>query len=162
MKRKILFCLILVMFVTGGLFAQERAPNTFLGGINIGFLTFGMDIEYERAFSGLLPMGLFAVAAETGYTTIIIFPIYNIDVRARWYPWSKVFFADAGFGFGSFWGISSAFQISPGVGWRIDINEPNGWVIVPSLQINYFVPFSDVSDFSGTLIKINVRAGYSF
>ena len=160
MAKKILLVLVLTAIVGGGVFAQERAPNTFLGGINIGLLTFGADIEYERAFPGLLP-GLFAVAAETGFTTVLIFPIYNIDVRARWYPWAKTFFADFGVGFGSFFGWSSALQISPGVGWRIDIGESNGWVIVPSLQYNYFVAFSEV-DFSGSLIKICFRMGYSF
>jgi len=159
-KKKLLFCLMLVVIVTGGVFAQERAPNTFLGGINVGFLTFGLDIEYERAFPGLLP-GLFAVAVETGYTTIIIFPIYNIDVRARWYPWAETFFADVGVGYGSFLGVATAFQISPGVGWRIDVGEPNGLVVVPSLQLDYFVA-SSVSDFSGNLLKICIRFGYSF
>jgi len=161
MKRKLLFCLMLVVIVTGGVFAQERSPNTFVGGLNIGLLTFGFDVEYERAFPGLLPIGMFAVAAETGFTTVIIFPIYNIDVRARWYPWAKTFFADAGIGFGSFLGIASALQISPGVGWRVDIGEPNGWVFVPSLQINYFVARSE-TDFSGSLFKICARVGYSF
>jgi hypothetical protein len=163
--KKMLVLLGLVMLITGAVFAQERAPNTFLGGINIGFLTFGADLEYERAFPELLPMGMFAVAAEAGFTTVVIFPIFSIDARARWYPWSQKFFADIGLGYGSFLGLASAFLISPGVGWRIDIGQPNGWVLVPSLQYNYFLSTSndeDVGEFSGNLFKINLRIGYSF
>jgi hypothetical protein len=164
MKRTLVL-LGLVMLITSAVFAQERAPNTFLGGINVGFLTFGADLEYERVFPGLLPMGTFAFAAEAGFTTVVIFPITNIDARARWYPWSRMFFADMGLGFGSFAGLASAFQVSPGVGWRIDIGQPNGWVFVPSLQFNYFISSSnneDVAGFSGSLFKINARIGYSF
>ncbi|MCL2720720.1 MAG: hypothetical protein FWD47_05215 [Treponema sp.] len=166
MKRYFLVCLLFVLFAASGVFAQEdRAPNTVLGGINIGFLTFGADVEFERTFPGLLPMGTLAASIEAGYTTVLIFPIFNADVRARWYPWSNMFYADIGFGYGSLFygfGTASAFIISPGVGWRIDIGQPNAWVFVPSIQFNYFAGSKSNDDFGGTLIKLNARIGYSF
>jgi hypothetical protein len=51
--------------------------------------------------------------------------------------------------------------ISPEIGGRIDIGKPNEWILVPSFAIDYFVTSSS-SSFSGTLVKINVRVGYSF
>lgn len=165
MKKVIIFT-ILAVVIAGGVFAQARAPNTVLGGVNVGFLTFGADVEYERTFPNLLP-GTFAVAAEAGFTTVFIFPIFNVDVRARYYikPDGNGFFADAGAGFGSFLGLASAIQFSGGAGWRFDIGQPNGWVLVPSLQYNYFLSLAkkdSIIDFGGSLIKLCVRMGYSF
>jgi hypothetical protein len=162
--KKVFAVLVLAMVVAGGVFAQEntsRAKNTVMGGPNVGLLTFGLDVEYERILLENLGKGSLGIAGEVGYTTVIIFPIFYIDARARWYPWSGKFFADLGLGYSSFLGVTSAFMISGEVGWRIDIGKPNGWIFSPSLAYNQFIA-GDTDDFSGSLPKINVRIGYAF
>ena len=173
MKRFVIF-LILAVVIASGVFTQERAQNTVLGGIHFNplLLGLGLDVEYERTFPDLLP-GTFAVAAEAGIATVLVIPIgFNIDARARYYIKAdgNGFFADLGVGYGTLVGLPS-LQFSVGAGWRFDIGQPNGWVLVPSLQGNYFLGlskkdpddniFGDVG-FTGLLFKLNVRIGYSF
>jgi hypothetical protein len=115
---------LLVLGICGtALFAQESVSNwpknSVVGGPNIGILTFGMDLEYERiVLENFLDKGTLAVAAETGITTVVVFPIFYIDARVRWYPWShdaqmyswaRNLFADLGLGFASFLGVAPAF-----------------------------------------------------
>jgi hypothetical protein len=158
MAKKLIVFLAVFGVCGTALFAWE---NTVVGGPNIGLLTQGLDVEYERVLlDGFLGDGTLAIVAEAGYIGIFFLPIYYyIDARARWYPWSGMFFADVGLGYGSLFGLIPTFLISPEIGWRIDIGDTDGWVIIPSVTLNGFMVGSGGNIW---LPKINVRIGYSF
>jgi hypothetical protein len=166
MGKKIILVLILAISIAGGVSAQERAKNTITGGLNFFvYLPFGLDIEYERVLiNNFLGKGLFSITVDVGYYTLIFFDSSWADVHARWYPWSRTFFLDVGLGcMANFW--TSAFTISPKVGWKIDIGKPNGWVIIPSIAASFFVTGEGwpISLYPVNFLpKIDISIGYSF
>jgi hypothetical protein len=160
--KKIIFVLILVIFIKGGVFTQEKTENTITGGLNfLVYLPFGLDIEYERILiNNFLGRGLFSITGNVGYYTLIFFDLVCVDVHARWYPWSRIFFVDVGVGCASFFWVP-AFMLSPELGWKIDIGKPNGWVIIPSIAVSLFFTSKDWP-IGNLLPKVDISIGYSF
>ncbi|MDR1220890.1 MAG: hypothetical protein LBK73_14970 [Treponema sp.] len=161
MAKKTVLVLAIAALAAGSVLAQEgRAKHTIVGGPNAGLLTFGVDVEYEWILvENFIGKGQFGAVGEAGFTIALIFPIIYEDVRARWYPWSGAFFLDLGVGHGSFVGLVSAILLSGGIGWRIDVGAPDGWVFIPSISYTHFIPFGDSGSFSGRLPKISLKIG---
>ena len=124
----------------------------------------GLNIEYERTLHKN-----FALAVDIGRDGLLS---SYVDLYARWYPWAGMFFADLGLGV--WWPEFDAWilrpQISPGIGWRIDIGKPNGWNLITGItgRIVFYknVERRDSSiyteesvDFTG---KVFFEVGYSF
>ncbi|MDR1074727.1 MAG: hypothetical protein LBL45_13860 [Treponema sp.] len=163
MAKKTMLVLAIAALTTGLVLAQEgRAKHTIVGGLNAGLLAFGVDVEYEWILvENFIGKGQFGAVVEAGFTTVLIFPILYEDARARWYPWSGAFFLDLGVGHGSFLGLVSALLVSGGIGWRIDIGAPDGWVFIPGISYNHFFSFGRYNGgkFSGMLPKISLKMG---
>jgi hypothetical protein len=162
MVKKIIFVLILVIFIKGGVFTQEKAQNTITGGLNfLGYLPFGLDIEYERILiNNFLGRGLFSITGNVSYYTLIFFDLVCADLHARWYPWSRMFFVDVGVGYALIVWVP-AFMLSPELGWKIDIGKPNSWVIIPSIAVSLYFTGKDWPT-GKFLPKADISIGYSF
>ncbi len=116
---------------------------------------------------GFLGKGQLALGVEAGEDKLLsIIPADFFDVQAKWYPWSGKFYADLGLGYAYLW-IVPATMITGGVGWKIDVGKPNGFVLDFGAAVDYFASISefDESEFD-ELVSANVRAkaqiGYSW
>jgi hypothetical protein len=159
MTKRIVLCIAFSIFCIGVIMGQESGKNTISGGINLtDFILPGFSIGYER----LLHKN-FAISADIGIHSVLI---PYADIHGRWYPWAGMFFVDIGMGIWVFLpledGDGSAYTfpvISPGIGWKIDIGQPNGFVLIAGIEERIsFTPF-DVTLF---FTKINLGVGYNF
>jgi hypothetical protein len=157
--RKIIIAGFLLAFgAANGLFGQESAKNTLSAGINLSgiFPAFpGINVGYERLLTKH-----FSVAFDMGVDTVI-FPY--AEVSGRWYPWEGSFFAHLGLGVWSLLPIigliGPQLVVSPGIGWKIDIGEKNGWFLIPNLTGKIIIYNSQ---FVLPITEINFSFGYSF
>jgi len=102
MAKKLVLVLLLAAIVAGGLWAQEKAPNTIM------FL--GSMLSYERALSPNWGIGAeFAVdffgkptlyydGKESDYDGYVAILPLSVDAFARYYPWAGKFFTQLGLG----------------------------------------------------------------
>jgi hypothetical protein len=67
--------------------AQEKAKNTFTGGLDLGVYT-GFSLDYECVLiDDFLGKGQLAVGVEAGYDSFLFFlPLAFFDVQVKWYP----------------------------------------------------------------------------
>jgi len=166
--KKITLCAVLLIALTFGAVAENGRKNMIAGGTNVSGIIFfavfpSLALEYERMLDD---NGRFSLGAEIGNTFIII---PSAEVRGRWYPRSPVFFT--GLGLGAWGFIPTAWtpnykllMVSPQVAWRIDIGQPSGWVMLPTITGR--IP---VTSFEGKLeapgvvfTDIALKFGYQF
>jgi hypothetical protein len=146
MKRSFLIGLGLVMLVTSGGFAQEKAANAkdnwVSGEINI----FGAGGRFEHMFNANT-----AIGANIYWNSLIALTEFGIDGTFHFYPTGKMFFAGIGFGFhvhtgiqnerlasGNFysdWVNTTGVAFTPQVGWKIDVGDPGGFFIQPGAKL---------------------------
>ena len=164
MKKSVFPLLFLLLLYNAFVYSEEVvAKNTISVGESIvwigspvGFLP-GLNIEYERLLSNN-----FALAVDVGVDALIL--LYA-DTYARWYPWAGKFFTNLGFGIWRYnfntWNFTPV--ISPGIGWKIDIGEPNGWNLITGIIGRVFFYEDDRNNFTVDITtKIIFRVGYSF
>jgi len=141
MAKRVVFCLVLVMLVASGVFAQERAPNYIYGQVTL----LGAGFGYERLLAPFVGIG-----GEAYFNSFFIF--WNTAVAeafVKFYPTPKgVFNIKLGFG----WGYGTAltgtrswsslnfswyngFVVDPGLGWKIDFEGPGGFFIEPKFSV---------------------------
>jgi len=181
--KKLFFMFLLTLLCANITFGDETAKNSISGGANFfycfflgksGFLPPGLSIEYERMLGNK-----FSVGAEIGGSiggNIGILPY--VEIRGRYYPWSKMFFIGVGLGICIFAGYQwySIFnedgtmegirtwetEIFPSAslefGWKIDIGKTKKWLLLPSaagvVVFDYFYP-----EF---IARLNMKIGYKF
>ena len=93
MKKSMVLGFLLLSLCMNNTFGQESAKNTVYAGIGISVATFfyffpGFTVEYERSLNNM-----FSVSADIGLDPEGAF--YG-EIKGRWYPWSKAFFAGLG------------------------------------------------------------------
>lgn len=174
-KRFFLFFICLLVLI-GGVFAQseERAKNNI--SLSAGII--GAELSYERMFNRH-----FSVLADVSYTTLIVMDEFTVSGKGRWYPFGKIFYLDLGLGFSYGEGVAGAvgdmilllftfgnhdvesdvfrsggFLIQPGLGWKIDIGKPDGFVLPVAMGLDIKLG-SEVSDF---MPYLRAGLGYSF
>ena len=157
MSRKGVFLLlVLVIFIGGGLFAQQRRGarriDNWISG-EIGF--FNTGIRYERMLNSQ-----FSIGAEAYWNSFIFFwNDLGIIAAARFYP-NEMFFLELGLGYNyhtgegeykyqgynylsgetgtvttTAWMSTSGVCISPGLGLRIDPGARGGFFVSPGLKV---------------------------
>jgi hypothetical protein len=165
------FAIMMVATVLGTAVWAQEAKNTVTGGFMLGLYA-GGSLDYERVLvENFLGKGKFAIGAEAAFGSYaFLTSLAFADVQAKWYPWSGKFYADLGLGFGNVsllvWSVP-VLVIPVGVGWKIDIGKPDGWILDTGAGLD-FLAFLD-SDFisSGdSSLPMNPRAsiqiGYAF
>jgi hypothetical protein len=140
--KKFLFCLVLVMLVTGGVFAQEKAANAkdnwVSGEVNI----FGVGARFEHMFNAKT-----AIGANIYWSSLFAYDEFGIDGSFHFYPGGKIFFFGGAFGFHVHRSITgtnlytldyvqvTGVAITPVVGWKIDVGDPGGFFIQPGAKL---------------------------
>jgi len=136
MAKKLVFVLVLAAVVAGGLWAQEKKPNTimFLGSMLSYERTlspkWGIGAEFALDFFGV--PALFYEGEKVG-DWLAILPL-SVDAFARFYPWGGKFFTQLGLGIqmASLWktippidGIWDAFgfHAKVQVGWHLPLGK---------------------------------------
>ena len=177
MLKKLLLLFIVLSIISGTVIAQERAKNSI--AVQVGVI--GAELSYERIFNPF-----FSVLADVSYTTMIFLDEFTASAKGRCYPFGGSFFLELGLGYSYGKGVvgamtdmmltvftlgwyltykdfdndpwrSGGFLIQPGLGWKIDIGKPDGFVIPISLGLN--IKKGEVSDF---MPYLRVGLGYSF
>lgn len=175
-------CMLLLLFslvLGGGVFAQT---NTVSAGVSAGaglpvIASAGFQATYEfsifpqlsvgaNVFWEVFPLALFAVAFTQDPNHLVV---YGVEGQVHWYPFSKIFHVDAGLGWGYYMGMHT-LVIAPGIGWKIDVGKPGGFIINPCLRLEIFKPLEENifrnSDKNAELVPVNLtiylNIGYSF
>jgi hypothetical protein len=161
---RILLGVLLISVFLNNAFGQEFTKNTIYGGISTtpaGVLVFpfliytiGLTVEYEYSFNNR-----FSASIEAGIEPHLM---PYVDIKGRWYPWSKTFFLGLGVGVWSIYPPSLA--ISPTLGWKINIGKQNKWVLTPYMTyreiiIDPYQPFEVMWIYK---FKIGLNIGYKF
>ncbi|GHU60222.1 hypothetical protein FACS189444_6820 [Spirochaetia bacterium] len=136
MKRA--FVLLLILSGTY-IFAKD---NRVFAGINGS----GVTIAYERLISEK-----FSVVAEADASLAygLLASVLFADVRGRFYPFARSFYADFGVGYGlagSFSLSTKGMLFSPGFGWKIDMGKPDGFVFDVCLSSDWIVKLTNEPD----------------
>jgi hypothetical protein len=181
---KKLLILVLMAFAIGNLFAQEgklqSSPKHWISG-EVGLIAGGL--RYEMMLSPKLSVG------GTAFYNSFFF-LWNsigVNVTARYYPWAGKFYAELGAGYGTVTGTetvnvpdwygsgthpvefiytNSGAMITPGIGWKIDVGQPGGFFLNPSVAIPLVLGsktvYSGESEFGfGMNFKVALGLGYA-
>ena len=146
MRKNFLFCLLLVMLVTGGVFAQEKAANAKSNWISGELSIFGGGARYERMLNDNISIG-----ANIYWSSLIFFSEFGIDGSLRFYPWGKTFYTGIGLGFHTHTSISdeknaygyvystliqiNGIAFTPEIGWKIDVGDAGGFYLQPGAKL---------------------------
>jgi len=179
MAKKIVLMFIVFSAISGAVIAQEQERATHSVAASFGFI--GASLSYERMFSRH-----FSVLAEVSYTTLVLIEEFTLSGKGRWYPFGRAFYLELGFGLSYGRGISDLMThmllglftfgwyfttldeddlmarrlgllVQPGMGWKIDIGRPGGFVLPVSMGLNFKLGrLPDVLPF------LRVGLGYSF
>ena len=169
MKKRLLFCLVLVMLVAGGVFAQNRPANIRDNWIQGELGLLGVGVRYERMLNSQ-----WSVGANIYWSSFfIIWNELGIDATARYYPWGTNFFVGLGLGFHthtgtaeetykgkkySEWVTITGVALTPEVGWKIDVGEEGGFYVQPGIKIPITIGKQDAI-VSGAKTKTSVGFG---
>ena len=179
MRKKSFLALIVLLVFASGIHAQEqrRAKNS----IAVSFGILGAELSYERMFNRY-----FSVLADTSYTTLILIDEFTLSGKGRVYPFGGAFYLEMGLGFSYGRGVTdfmtnmllgvltfgyyfttlddddflrrrAGFLLQPGLGWKIDIGKPDGFV----LPINMGMDIR-VGSLPDILPYLRIGLGYSF
>jgi hypothetical protein len=156
-RKLILAVLLFALACAGSVFAQEKNgadKNT----ISATFFC----LRYERAFNDV-----FSVGAEAGsfFVTVSPFGMFNgweVDGFARVYPFSGVFYMEAGAGYANKKDDGDDYSgifIKPILGWKSDIGQPGGWIMDFGLGFGMTVGGKD-----GSMVSLagGLAFGYMF
>ena len=155
MKKRAFLLLVILLIASGSLFAQNRAKNSVL----VQFGIIGAELSYERILSPH-----FSLLADVSYTTLGIVDELTASGKGRWYPFGGAFYLEMGVGYAygrsfsnfignMFLGMvtfgwwftqldeddfarTGGFLLQPGMGWKIDIGKPDGFVLPISLGLD--------------------------
>lgn len=177
--KKWFAAVLFLMVLAGGLSAQAHTVSAGLsGGFGIPVVGYaGVNASYEyqiipqlsvgaNVFIEYFPLMLFVVSFTQDPNQLFA---VAFEGQAHWYPFSKTFHVDAGFGWGYYAGMS-VLILTPGAGWKIDIGKPGGFSINPGARLEIFMPLGknifQNSDQNSNLIPVNLNlnlsVGYSF
>ena len=179
MIKKIILFLIVMFVFSGFVFSQEEdaAHNT----ISVHFGLVGIEGSYEYQFNRH-----FSVLGSASASTMIFMWDWALSGKGRVYPFGKAFYLEMGLGyvhmkgasagmaelvlnaltFGLYYAIAgtpeelqakSGLLIQPGLGWKIDIGKPGGFVLPISMGID--IRATPSKDF---LPYFRIGLGYSF
>jgi hypothetical protein len=146
-KKNVFLFLVLVVIITGGVFAQEKAANSKSNWISGELSLIGGGVRYERMLGSNMSLG-----ANVYYSTLFFFwNEFATDASFRFYPWGKNFFVGVGFGFHTHTGLSDVtgddgevysefvqvggVAITPEVGWKIDVGDVGGFYLQPGVKL---------------------------
>ncbi|MDR0527073.1 MAG: hypothetical protein LBG79_04570 [Spirochaetaceae bacterium] len=157
MAKKIVLVLALASMIAGGLAAQEKTAAVKKVWLSGEVSLVGAGARGEFMLGPKMSLGL------NTYWTSAFFIFNDIDINAvaRFYPWGKKFYAGLGVGFGIHSGLSpvkgkwdvdgtkveypddgssylvtlTGVDITPELGWKIDIGKAGGFFINPLVQV---------------------------
>ena len=166
MGKKLLLGLVLIVLSGEILPARELSKNMVTFGINSPNPLFffppgslGWNMGYGLFLNEKISLGI-----DMG---TLIKGIQYAEAKGDWYPGSGLFHIGLGFGalrlsgiLADFFPTSPSSFISAKVGWRIDIGNPNGWILVPGIKAR--VPINRPEWSIPVLPEFSVRLGYSF
>ncbi|MDR1910007.1 MAG: hypothetical protein LBQ35_08865 [Spirochaetaceae bacterium] len=132
MKKRFLLTAAFSVILTAatGLGAQTARHTITAGTSGVAGLAAGYEFRLNNSFS---------VGGELGWS--LIFPTFLfIEATGVWRPWEGIFGVTAGAGYGSLTSLLGAylvdgFLLHPGVEWKIDFGNPNGFLFRPSLSL---------------------------
>jgi hypothetical protein len=152
MAKKLFSVVALSLVMAAGAFAQgaeaKSSAKNWISG-EVGLL--GGGVRYERTLNEKWSIG-----GEFFWNSLFFFwNSLGVEVAARYYPWAGTFYAELGAGFGTVTGTedytytysgrsytllevpysTAGFMIAPAVGWRIDVGQPGGFYLNPSVAI---------------------------
>jgi len=180
MKKSILFIVIILLLVSGGVFAQEKErPNNT---ISLSFGVIGAGLSYEYMFGRHL-----SVLADISCQTMIFADEFTASGKGRWYPFGRAFYLEMGLGYvygrgmvnmmkemvlgvmtlGLYWLLmddpdddhrTGGLLVQPGLGWKIDIGKPGGLVLPIGMGLDIKIN-KEMPDF---MPYFRIGLGYSF
>ena len=124
---------------------------------NYGFWGIGINAEYERMINNK-----HSISINIGSDPMFIpYPIYNAEIKYRWYPWPYGFFIGLGTGI---WGNENyQWSISPTIGWKLNINPKNRLAIMPSITDRILINENIATDWRPLImLNFNLSVGYNF
>ena len=178
MAKRMILLVIVLMVISGGVFAQDRAKNSI--ALSVGLI--GGELSYERMFNRH-----FSILADVSYTTLFLVDEFTLSAKGRWYPFGKTFFLDLGLGYSygkGFVGLLSdillgvitfgywleykdfdddnfrtgGFLVQPGLGWKIDVGKPDKLVLPIFMGVDLKI-WSGMPDI---MPYLRIGLGYSF
>jgi hypothetical protein len=112
---------------------------------------------------GFLGRGQLALGVEAGEDKLLsIIPADFFDVQAKWYPWSGKFYADLGLGYAQLFWIVPSIMITGGVGWKIDVGKPNGFVLDFGAAVDCFAITGEFDEGEPSNVRAKAQIGYSW
>jgi hypothetical protein len=157
MKKSVLL-LVLAVIVAEGIFAQEKSPNVRNNWISAELTLIGGGARYERMLGPKFSLG-----ADAYWSSLFLFwNELEIGIFARYYPWSDMFFAEAGFGYHVHTALGGAdgaeairaVALTPAVGWKIDVGKTGGFYIQPGIRLPITFGINEVTDKFGVGIGL--------
>ena len=175
MTKKVLFLCLIILIAGGAVFAQGFARSS----VAVQFTLIGASASYEFIISPH-----FSLLGEVAYTTMVLINEFSAAAKARWYPFGKAFYLDLGLGYCygrgyidftadmvmivltlGYWLYTKdwdepyrgGFLIQPGLGWKIDIGKPDGFVLPISMGLD--IKIGEYPDF---FPYFRIGIGYSF
>ncbi|MDR0290506.1 MAG: hypothetical protein LBI06_06185 [Treponema sp.] len=145
-KKGIVLLLLLTIFVTGTVFAQ-RAASTPANWISGEVSLLGIGVRYEHMLTDNFSIG----GNIFFHSFFFIWNSFGANFTGRWYPSGRIFYVEAGMGYGWQSGLSGdlytihGLMFAPGVGWRIDFGAPGGFFINPMISTPIVLGWKTVS-----------------
>jgi len=100
--RKYVLAAVILAVVLGSVSAQQPVGLNNRVGLSLGLVS--AEFSYERVFSEN-----FSALAQASYSTIFFADSLSFSGKARWYPFGKTFFLEAGGGYS--YGFNAIRQI---------------------------------------------------
>ena len=170
---------MILLVAIGGVFAQNQARAKNSIAVSVGII--GVGLSYERMFNRY-----FSVLADTSYTTLVLIDEFTLSGKGRVYPFGGAFYLEMGLGFSYGRGVTDfmtnmllgvltfgyyfttldendflrrrgGFLLQPGLGWKIDIGKPDGFV--PPISMGLDIRVGNAPDL---LPYLRIGLGYSF
>ena len=198
MLKKIILVLMVFMLAGAAVFSQsatvnnetianididkeEEIPQLNTIGIHGNLAALGLAINYERSFNPH-----FSVLGEIAFDMVPT--AFTVTGKARFYPFTGVFFLEMGAGYGLTYGyvglvyayasfIAEIFTfgladidtniwlnglvLTPALGWKIDIGKKGGFTLPISMGVNIYLGPRDISPVDFTF-NLRIGMGISF
>jgi hypothetical protein len=147
-----------LLLIASKTFAKDNIIYAGLNGL-------GATVSYERFITkkfSLVP------EINAAYFSGVLSTELLGEVRARYYPFSGSFFVDFGLGYGLLLQMyypypAQGILASPGVGWKIDIGKPDGFIFNIGLCSDWVWGFNKTFSQVGATVAIeqpNIQSSF--
>jgi len=139
MKKRI-FLIVLLLFITSFVFANNDRPRIFIGINGTGLNVIGLVFEYSFYNS-------FSIISEIHFMNPVDAPLgFNVFVRYYFLENMNKFYVDLGLGYFGNIARTNSLIINPRIGWRFSLEtrfQDRYFVLEPHLGYPFIIPINN-------------------